>query len=56
MPCGFQVIDPSSGSAGLIADIDDVEVSTIAGGSWTQKVRLTVLGLAALIVTGKHSQ
>ena len=48
MGCGFQVIDPpSSGAAGLIASIDADAVSTLVGGTWQQKVRLSVAGLAA---------
>lgn len=47
--CNFQIVDPavSSGSSGLIAFTDAVPISTLIGGAWQQKARLTVLGLAA---------
>jgi hypothetical protein len=49
MSCGFQVIDPpSTGTAtGLIGDAESLVVSTIISGTWQQKVRLSVAGLAA---------
>jgi hypothetical protein len=50
MRCGFQAIDPTSGSSGtsgLIGEADSLVVSTLVGGDWQQKVRLSVLGLAA---------
>ena len=45
--CDFQIIDPPSGggTAGLLADVENLAVSTVVGTPWQQKTRLSLLGL-----------
>lgn len=49
LSCDFQIIDPpgATGTSGLLAYIDDPTISTLIGGGFQQKLRLSAIGLAA---------